>query len=59
MKDQNKLSPQEELHGRIDKVAFLKERLEQEIQAIMASETVAPHECWIARYLAEGRKGFY
>jgi hypothetical protein len=59
MRDQNKPSPQEELHGRIDKVADFKERLEQEIQAIMASSTVAPGGCWIARYLAKGRKGFY
>ena len=59
MKQQNKPSPQEELSGRIDKVASLKERLEQQIQAIIASSAVAPGGCWIARYLAKGRKGFY
>jgi hypothetical protein len=59
MKHQNKPSPQEELYERIDKVVDLKERLEQEIQAIMANSTVAPGGCWIARYLAKGRKGFY
>ncbi|MHC5863156.1 hypothetical protein, partial [Nostoc sp.] len=57
--DQNKPSPQEELSGRIDQVADLKQRLEQEIQAIMSNFTVAPAGCWIARYLAKGRKGFY
>ncbi len=59
MRDQNKPSPQEELYGRIDQVASFKERLEQEIQAIMVSSAVAPGGCWIARYLAKGRKGFY
>ena len=59
MRDQNKPSPQEELYGRIDQVASFKERLEQEIQAIMASSAVAPGGCWIARYLAKGRKEFY
>ncbi|GAX44243.1 hypothetical protein NIES4075_52610 [Tolypothrix sp. NIES-4075] len=59
MKDKNKPSSQEELNGRIEKVASFKERLEQEIQAIMTSQTVANHGCWIARYLAKGRKGFY
>lgn len=59
MKHQNKPSPQEELSERIDKVADLKELLEQEIQAIMANSTVAQCGCWIARYLAKGRKGFY
>ncbi len=42
MKNQNKPSLQEELYGRIDKVASLTERLVQEMQAIMASVTVAP-----------------
>ena len=51
-------SPQEELYGRIDQVASFKERLEQEIQAIMALSAVAPGGCWIARYLAKGRKAF-
>ena len=59
MKHQNKPSPQEELYERIDKLVDLKERLEQEIQAILANSTVAPSGCWIARYLAKGRKGFY
>ncbi|TFI56192.1 hypothetical protein BLD44_002510 [Mastigocladus laminosus UU774] len=59
MKHQNKPSPQEELFERIDKVVDLKERLEQEIQAIMALSAIAPSGCWIARYLAKGRKGFY
>ncbi len=59
MKHQNKPSPREELYGRIDKVVDLKQLLEQEIQAIMANNTVAPGGCWIARYLAKGRKGFY
>lgn len=59
MKDQNPPTDKEELSGRIVKVASLKKRLEQEIQAIMDSVTIAPGGYWIARYLAKGRKGFY
>lgn len=59
MKSKNKTSAQEELYERIEKVTSFKERLEQEIQAIMTSLTPAPPGCWIARYLAKGRKGFY
>ena len=58
-KHQNKPSPQEELSERIDKLADLKQRLEQGIRAIMALGAVAPGRCWIARYVAKGRKGFY
>ncbi|MEC4813944.1 MAG: hypothetical protein SAK29_11825 [Scytonema sp. PMC 1069.18] len=59
MKSKNKPSPQEELNQRIEKVASFKERLEQEIQAIMTSLTPAPPGCWIARYQAKGRQEFY
>ncbi|MBO3463546.1 hypothetical protein G7B40_039010 [Aetokthonos hydrillicola Thurmond2011] len=59
MKHQNKPSPQEELSERIDKLVSMKECLEQEIQAIITSCAIAPGGCWIARYLAKGRKGFY
>ena len=59
MHDKRKPSPQEDLYGRIDKVVFLKERLEQEIQTILAGGKVAPSGCWIVRYLATGRKEKY
>lgn len=59
MTQQHKPSPQEELSERINKVADLKQLLEQGIQVIMAVSVVAPSGCWIARYLAKGRKGFY
>ncbi|MBO3459699.1 hypothetical protein G7B40_033670 [Aetokthonos hydrillicola Thurmond2011] len=59
MKHQNKPSPQEELYERIDKLVSMKDCLEQEIQAIIASGAIARAGCWIARYLAKGRKGFY
>ncbi len=50
---------QEDLHERIDFVASFKERLEQERQDIFAKGCVAPSGCWIARYLAKGRKSHY
>lgn len=59
MPTNRKLCAQEDLHARIDKVALLKERLEQEVAAIHASGQIAPPGCWIARYLAKGRKGVY
>lgn len=59
MHDKRKPCPQEDLHGRIDKVVSLKELLEQEIQAILALGKVAPSGCWIVRYLAKGRKETY
>jgi len=42
MHDQRKPSPQEDLHGRIDKVALLLERLEFERKTILAQGKVAP-----------------
>ena len=50
---------QEDLHQRIDSIASVKEHLEQERQDIFAKGCVAPPGCWIARYLAKGRKGHY
>ncbi|MEM9276503.1 MAG: hypothetical protein AAGA80_26680 [Cyanobacteria bacterium P01_F01_bin.143] len=50
---------QEDLSERINLVTSLKERLEQERQAIFDSGCVAPSGCWIARYLAKGRKDHY
>lgn len=50
---------QEDLHQRIDSIASVKEHLEQERQDIFDSGCVAPPGCWIARYLAKGRKGHY
>jgi hypothetical protein len=58
MHNQHKPLPQEDLHERIDKVVSLKERLEQEINRLLASSKVAPSGCWIVRYLAKGRKEF-
>ena len=50
---------QEDLSERINLVASIKERLEEERQDILAKGCVAPPGCWIARYLAKGRKGDY
>ncbi|MEM1395322.1 MAG: hypothetical protein AAGG00_18925 [Cyanobacteria bacterium P01_H01_bin.150] len=50
---------QEDLYERIRKVTNFKEHLEKERQAIFASGCVAPPRCWIARYLAKGRKAYY
>ena len=49
----------EDLHERIDFVVSMKERLEQERIDIFDSGCVAPPGCWIARYLAKGRKSHY
>ncbi|GAX44261.1 hypothetical protein NIES4075_52790 [Tolypothrix sp. NIES-4075] len=48
-----------QLRTAIDQVFSLKERLEQEIQTILANGKIAPSGCWIVRYLATGRKEKY
>jgi hypothetical protein len=54
-----KISAQEDLHKRIDKVVSMKEHLEREVVDIHLSYQVAPPGCRIARYLAKGRRGYY
>jgi hypothetical protein len=54
-----KSSIQDDLAKRIDAVAKTKERLEQEINSILASGKVAPASCWIVRYQAKGRTDNY
>ena len=55
----NSQKHQYDLHQRISLIRSIKERLEQEIEDIFDSGSVAPPGCYITRYLAKGRSSYY